>query len=53
MDIAKQILKNIKKQNAINNLMCRLFGIKGIFYCVNDGNVKVEIGLDKNPNNDW
>ncbi len=42
-----------QKQNVINNLMYRGFGMKGIFYCVNDENVKVEIWLDKNANNEW
>ena len=42
-----------QKQNAIHNLMGRWFGMKGVFYDVNDGNVKIEIWLDKNANNNW
>ena len=27
--------------------------MKGIFYNTNDGNVKIDLWLDKNANNDW
>lgn len=35
------------------NLMDRWIGMKGIFYNTPDGNVQIELWLDKNANNDW
>lgn len=44
---------NPQRPNVTDNLMNRWIGMKGIFYNTNDGNVKIELWLDKNANNDW
>jgi hypothetical protein len=43
---------NPQKTNAIDSLR-NWFGMKGIFYNTNEGNVKIEIWLDKEANNVW
>lgn len=42
-----------ERTNVTSSLMNRWIGLKGIFYNTNDGNVKIELWLDKNANNDW
>jgi hypothetical protein len=41
------------KDNVTNNLMHRWVGMKGIFYNKSNGNVKIELWLDKDANNVW
>jgi hypothetical protein len=41
-----------QKNNVTENLMQRWIGMKGIFYNMNNGNVKIELWLDKDANSD-
>jgi hypothetical protein len=41
------------KEGVTTSLMDRWIGMKGVFYNTPEGNVQIELWLDKNANNDW
>ena len=43
----------IRESECGTHLMNRWIGMKGIFYNIPDDNVRMELWLDKNANNDW